>query len=320
MATANLAIGAILRARHPVPGAFYNVDGRPMHLYCTGQGAPTVILESGGGDDWIYWQKVQPDLSRTTRVCSYDRAGLGWSAHQPGPRDATNIARQLHTLLQQAGESNALVMVGASAGGFYIREFVSLHPAQAAGVVFVDSSVPDQFTAIPGSGDREAVLARRFHEALIEWLQNASGWARLTGRCAGDLERGLEAYADYARANACRSYPTSALGEWNSFWDAGAQAARAHCCGTLPVLVISQDPDRPKPGWTADAIAVQPIWNALQEQLKKLSPNSRRVIARDSAHHVTIDRPDVVVAGIRGIVQQIRTGVADSLIGSTVKQ
>jgi pimeloyl-ACP methyl ester carboxylesterase len=128
----------------------------------------------------------------------------------------------------------------------------------------------------------------------------------------------LEAYADYARANACRSYPTSALGEWTSFWDAGDQAARARCCGTLPVLVISQDPDRPKPGWTADAIAAQPIWNALQEELKKLSPNSRRIIARNSAHHVMIDRPDVVVAGIQSIVQQIRTGVADPQIGSTV--
>jgi pimeloyl-ACP methyl ester carboxylesterase len=192
----NAASGAILRARHPVPGAFYQVGGRSMHLYCTGQGSPTVLLESGGGDDWVYWQKVQPELSKTTRVCSYDRAGLGWSEHQPGPRSAENIATQLHALLQKAGETGPLLLVGASAGGFYIREFVSMYPTEALAIVFVDSSVPEQFTAIPGSGDREAVLKQRHHEAMVEWLQHASGWSRFAGHCTGDVEDGLETYAD----------------------------------------------------------------------------------------------------------------------------
>ena len=80
-----------LQSGHPVPGKLYEVNGSPMHLYCTGTGSPTVLLESGLGNGWLYWQKVQPALATATRVCSYDRAGLGWSDSQAGPRDAARM-------------------------------------------------------------------------------------------------------------------------------------------------------------------------------------------------------------------------------------
>ena len=73
-----------LRHRATVlPGKFLVVEGRRMHLYCTGAGSPTIVIEGGLGDDWIGWQLVQPELARVTRVCSYDRAGLGWSDPDP---------------------------------------------------------------------------------------------------------------------------------------------------------------------------------------------------------------------------------------------
>src|SRR5882724_4911865 len=108
------------KTRYPVPGKFYQVYGKTMHIYCAGLGSPTVVIEPGIGGDWLDWQRVQPELAKTTRVCSYDRAGLGWSEGQSGPRDAVNIASQLHTLLQQAGEQGPFVLLGASAGGFYV--------------------------------------------------------------------------------------------------------------------------------------------------------------------------------------------------------
>jgi pimeloyl-ACP methyl ester carboxylesterase len=112
-----------LARQHPVPGAFYAVNGSMMHLYCTGSESPTVVTETGLGDDWLAWQKVQPELSKTTRVCSYDRAGLGWSEPQLGSRDATNIAMQLHSLLNEAHLGGPLILVGHSAGGLYISLF-----------------------------------------------------------------------------------------------------------------------------------------------------------------------------------------------------
>ena len=192
-ATYNALYVRHLAKRYPVPGKLYSVNGYQMHLYCTGTGSPAVVLEGGRGDDWLYWQKVQPELAKTTRVCSYDRAGLGWSDPQPGPRDAIHIAAQLHSLLQQAGETGPLILAGASAGGFYVREYVATYPNEIAGVVFVDVSVPEQSEALPGARDSDAKRKERHYLATVEWLKETSGWARLSGQCKGEVERGLEA-------------------------------------------------------------------------------------------------------------------------------
>src|SRR5215469_13226576 len=100
------------RAAYPPPGRIYDVNGYAMHLYCTGTGSPTLVLESGHGEDFTVWGKVQPSLSRVTRTCSYDRAGFGWSAAQPGERDADHIADQLHALLMKAGITTPVVLEG----------------------------------------------------------------------------------------------------------------------------------------------------------------------------------------------------------------
>ena len=112
----NLIVSAVLQHRYPPPGRIYKVNGYGMHLYCTGDGAPNVIVEAGLGNDFIAWQKVQPDVAKFTGVYTYGRAVLGWSDDQH-PHDAKHIAQQLHALLQAAGENAPIVLVGASAGG-----------------------------------------------------------------------------------------------------------------------------------------------------------------------------------------------------------
>lgn len=298
-AVLNMATNEVLRARHPVPGSFYLVNGRPMHLYCSGHGAPTVVLDAGGGNDWLIWQKVQPELAKTQRVCSYDRAGVGWSELQPGIRDAKNISMELHELLTEAGESKPFVLVGASVAGFYTRQYVDLYPSEIAGLVLVDSSTPEQIQAIPGSAYSAELIKRKHREVMLEWWKEASGWALLMGNCKAEVEPGLEAYRDLARAEACRpSYAASWRGEADQFWNSAEEAGRARCCNDLPLLIISQDPDNPQ---STQPTLIRPIWNSLQEGLKGLSPGARRVIARGSGHGIMIDRPDVVIHGIREI-------------------
>jgi pimeloyl-ACP methyl ester carboxylesterase len=310
-----------LKAHYPVPGNFYKVNDRTMHLYCSGAGSPTVLIEPGIGNSWLDWQKVQPELAKTTRVCTYDRAGLGWSETQPGPRDAVNIASQLQQLLQQAGEPGPFVLLGASAGGFYIREFYARYPDQIVGIVFSDASIPEQIWAIPNREDTDAKRKQRHRTAMWQWIREASGWERIRGRCEATLGPGMEAYANFGRAESCRpAYSTTWLGEADGFSAAGEQAAQTHCCDQLPLLIISQDPDRPKPGWDAASIAANPIWNRLQENLKTLSPHSRRIIARGSGHHVMFDRPDVIIAATRQLVTEIRQNTYDPQNGTTVVQ
>jgi pimeloyl-ACP methyl ester carboxylesterase len=315
----NLAAGSVLQHRYPPPGRIYKVNGYGMHLYCTGTGAPTVIVEAGLGNDFISWQKVQPEVAKFARICTYDRAGLGWSEDQPGPHDAEHIARQLHALLTTAGENAPFVLVGASAGGFYARQFVSEYPRQVAGMVFSDSSVPDQVRDMPTGGWTAEKARQIHHDNMWDLIKQSTGWARLRGECKGDVEQGLDAWRNLARAGACRpAYARAGLAEWDEFWHSADQAAQAHCCGAIPLVVVSQDPDRPKAGWDAQSIAGQLIWNRLQESLKALSPQSRRIIARGSRHHVMIDRPDVVIGAICQVISDVREHKTDPATGTTV--
>ena len=111
-----------------------------MHLYCIGEGSPTVVLEAGGYAESLWWYQVQNQLAEHTQVCSYDRAGLGWSEPdpQPGARTPAEIADELHRLLTNAGISGPYVMVGHSLGGMYVRMYAIQYPDEVAGMVLVD--------------------------------------------------------------------------------------------------------------------------------------------------------------------------------------
>src|SRR5215216_611214 len=84
---------------YPPPGEIVDVGGYSLHINCVGQGSPTVLLDAGSGEFLAQWVRVQQDVSDTTRMCAYDRAGMGWSEMGPEPRDARRITSELHTLL-----------------------------------------------------------------------------------------------------------------------------------------------------------------------------------------------------------------------------
>ena len=310
-----------LSKRYPAPGGFYEVNGRRMHIDCIGTGSPAVIIEPGLGGDWLDWQRVQPELSKTTRVCTYDRLGNGWSDREPGLHDAVGTASRLHALLREAGEKGPFVFIGASMGGYFVREYYALYPDQIAAIVFSDTSIPEQVNAIPDRLDSEEKRRQRHRDATMQWIREASGWERLRGRCHGSLGPGMEAFVDYSRAQSCRpQYSRAWLSESDAFWIAGDEAAKAGCCGTLPLVIISQDPDRDKAGWDAASIAANPIWNRLQENLKSLSPHSRRIIARNSGHHVMFDRPDVIISAASQLIDELRQHRTDPQEGTTIVQ
>src|SRR5215216_2168598 len=128
------------------PGEMVNVNGRLMHINCMGEGSPTVILEAANFGMSAHWVRVQQQLAKSTRVCAYDRAGMGWSEPGPEPRDARQISSELHTLLKNADTEGPYVLVGHSYGGLYARMYAARYPNEVAGVVLVDSSHPEQFT------------------------------------------------------------------------------------------------------------------------------------------------------------------------------
>src|SRR5688500_14536318 len=137
---------------YPPPGRLIDVGGYRLHLQCVGTGSPAVVLDAGLGDMSLAWNLVQTEMGQTTQVCAYDRAGMGWSDPGPQPRTPGHIARELHTLLTNAGIPGPYVMVGHSAAGKNVRMFALQYPEQVAGMVLVDtrSEVADSPVA-PGA-------------------------------------------------------------------------------------------------------------------------------------------------------------------------
>lgn len=124
--------------KYEVPGRMVSVHGESMHIYCTGTGSPTVLLESGLGDSSAAWVDIQPLIASHTRVCSYDRPGYGWSAATTRPRDAATQASDLQELLIQSGENGPYIIVAHSIGGHVARVFTHRHESLVQALVLID--------------------------------------------------------------------------------------------------------------------------------------------------------------------------------------
>jgi pimeloyl-ACP methyl ester carboxylesterase len=301
------------RSIYGPPGKLHIVNAKAMHLYCTGDGSPAVVLEAGMGNDSLIWVKAQPPLSMTTRVCSYDRIGVGWSEAQDGGRDSNSVADRLHVLLSEAGVSGPVVLMGHSIGGLYIRSYASRFPGEVAGLVFVDSPAPLEMANVPAE-----VRALRHHAdsdmAMRKW-RVALGIARLMGECSR-VQPGFEPYADWLKADSCiPSFFEAILAEASASELSGRETLGTGPFGDLPVLIISSDPSVSPRGSPLSAEVLKRIAedrDAGQEDLKKLSTHSRRIIAKGSSHYIQIDRADLLNREVQVFIDEIRTHTTSS--------
>jgi pimeloyl-ACP methyl ester carboxylesterase len=286
------------RRFNPMPGKLLDVGGYKMHIDCTGEGSPTVILESGLGDTYVSWRKVQPQIAKFTRVCSYDRAGTGYSDSSSQPRTSKVIAGELHALLQAASIAPPYVLVGHSMGGYDVRLYASLYRSEVAGMVLVDASHPDQENRLPaelkkmeGSWQREA-----------EFLEYTApfGIPRLLGLCDDEpIERAAQCNWHSAHEG---------VAELKASPESAAQTSATGSLGDMPLVVLSHDPDRPSSDLPADlAKSTNAAWEKMQEEIAHLSSRGAQVIAKNSLHYIQIDRPDVVIDAVRSVVDQVRT-------------
>ena len=139
--TASTVAGHTVYAR---PGQLVAAaDGFRLNLYCMGSGSPTVVFDSGWGDWAPAWSKVQPEIAKWTRACSYDRAGTGFSDPGPMPRTSVRIAEELRTALHHAGIAGPYILVGSAFGGDNVRTFADLYMDEVAGLVLVDADPDD---------------------------------------------------------------------------------------------------------------------------------------------------------------------------------
>lgn len=270
-------------AASPPPGRLVDIGGRKLHLWCTGNGAPAVILDTGLGGSTVGWGFVQPDVARFTRVCSYDRAGMGYSDPGPSPRTARRIASELATLLDRGGIDGPVVLVGASIAGFNVRVFASDHPERAAGLILIDASHEADAHEVPPM-------------ARFVPLLSTAGVLRLFGVSFGQSVESLPpSVRRYAEATRFRTAGyQAAADEILHIRETLSEVGSSRRKLTIPVVVVT------------GARGADDHWQRLQRDLASLSERGCLVVAQRSGHVVPIDQPEVVVDAIRTVVETAR--------------
>lgn len=273
------------------PGNMYDVGGYDLQMYCVGSGGPTVIVDIGLGSSSMEWLPIQADVRQHTRICTYDRAGYGWSDEGPGPRTATLLTEELHTLLKKAQEAPPYILVGHSFGGYIVQYFAETYPDEVAGMILVESSHPEQAARLSQLSDPatdDDIDKSRPDTINPVMLSQARGDPRGTPQEIGEF------------LNSRRKALFSQMDELSHFAESGKQVAARRPLPEIPLLVLS----RGQPVW-GDSEAgkkAEAEWQLLQRELAELTNTAEQRIAAESGHHIHMDQPAFVVDAIIDIL------------------
>jgi len=314
-----LPLACVARAASPAidyakPGTPVTLAGqRMLNLRCIGHGTPLVLLESGNNADSMTWEKVQPLLAKSTRVCAYDRAGTGFSDGGPLPRNADTNADDIEALIEAAPLATPLVLIGHSYGTDVVRRFADKHPAQVAALLLLD---PPAHAVGEFSPEFEKTEAEQ-NQAMLAAVARCTAGAK-----SGQLDNPPPELKD------CLRPPNPAYGDALnrairtnklklSFWENIASTAQTNVVlyaqpipanenhGAIPLIVLQPDApfaDEPEPVRDALEKARQKTQNAIVAT----STRGRLVPVAHSSHDVQLDRPDAVAAALNDVLRQLR--------------
>lgn len=304
----------------PPTGKLVDLGKHHLHVNCSGNGSPTVVVENGLGDFSFDWVLVQTRVSKFTRICTYDRAGYAWSDPGPKPRTFAQINLELRDALSKLGERGPCVLVGHSYGGPVIRNFAMTYPKDVAGMVQVDAAFEGMRVGIGGGktlrlGDdaqgrpipdaREemkasdkpslpsgaAPQAPQQLDPLYKVLPDAAQKLQLWAQSLLEIQDSEGSQMDWS-------------GEYFARWMKNSQAGTL---GAIPLVVLT----RAEGGYGNDqdvpAAQLEKERKEGQAMLVKLSTNSKQVIVK-SGHNMELEAPEDVTAAIRMVVDAVRNG------------
>ncbi|QYE34509.1 alpha/beta hydrolase [Polymorphobacter sp. PAMC 29334] len=272
-------------------------DGRHLAFRCAGSGTPTVLLEGGWAASSLAWSKVERLVAPVTRVCSYDRAGLGLSDGRPAPRDGTAIARDLDEGLRALKIAGPFVVAGHSAGGLYVRVFADRRPGDVVGMVLVDPSVEYQdkrLSAVfgPGAGSTAGIRNRAA--------------ACLAAAKAHALPSPDPKLVRCAAATPIATWETQ-VAELDSLWGATSDevAGGRSSYGALPLIVLTAGDTNAALPDPSRRVADR-VWAGLHQELAEHSTIGVRRTVDRTGHLIPKDRPDAVADAIIEVVKAAR--------------
>lgn len=306
--------------KYAAPGRLVDAGCVRLHLNEQGEGQPVVVLESGIGATSLSWALVQPRIAEFTRVCSYDRAGLGWSARCLAPRTVDQMVSEFETLLRAAKLPGPYILVGHSFGGLLIRAYAHLRPHQVSGLVLIDPVSLDYWANCDNEGRRRlqlgvklsrrgALLARlgivrlalaaaasgqrRFPKILARATARQQGTSFME-RMAGEIRKLPPAVWPMIRANWSTPKSFEALALYLEALPGNARAVlEMPVPEEIPVMIFSATDA------TEEEIRERETW-------VRESRNGRHVRLGQSGHWIQLEHPDIVIDAVRGLVDQRR--------------
>jgi pimeloyl-ACP methyl ester carboxylesterase len=287
-------------------------DGRRINLYCQGKKGPVVVLDAGlGGTTWS-WSSLQDELADQLRVCSYDRAGMGFSDPGPMPRDARHRTDDLRAMLKASGLPGPYILVGHSMGAINVMLYALQTPQDVAGLVLVDPSTAHQAQRLnesvgqtvggDGNGGRRACL--KAAEAGLK--RGTPAWEACVGK---ESDSWSAAFRDaLVRMKTSPDFFRAEVSEFDSLAGADSdQLDAAHrSLGDMPLIVLTAENTYRTgipPGY-ADILSAQ--WMAMHDEIARLSRRGVNRLVPGSGHLIPSEKPDAVVAAIREVAAQAK--------------
>lgn len=301
------------RKRFPAPGRLIQVGRHRLHLFELGSGAPTVILESGISASHLNWRTVQTRLAAFAKVCSYDRAGLGWSELCSESCTPSCLAAQLYEMLSAAGIPAPYILVGHSFGALIVRSFATQYPDKTTGVVLVDPLDPEEWN--PLTEEQSKIIAHGIA------LSRRGAWAarlgvvrmclsllmagnRLLPRMAAKAWSGRASVVTDRIAGQIQKMPKETWPLVAAHWKQPKcfeGMARHFECLAASIAEMRDAPPVQVPVTllvgTQNEHPADPAQHALQ-----ISANTKLVHAQNSGHWIQLDEPDLVIQAVREMI------------------
>lgn len=295
----------------PVPGILVDAGGHKLHLNVQGKGSLTVIFENGAADFSFIWSLVQPEVAKFATTVSYDRAGYAWSEPGPLPRTSKQICWELHTALNKANLKPPYILVGQSFGGFLVRAFARYYPKEVVGIVLVEAVQEDQKIFMGGDQPqliRSFAKGRSLPNVQTEFTPAADTVTSIDSNSEADplfnrFSKEVQQMQVWAQSQPTFIASVQAEMDWSPEDVADLYTHKndsAYMLGNMPLVVLT----RGKGGFDGrqDSLLLEKERLQAQEELTKLSTNSKHIIDINSGHNIHVEDPAVVIEAIKSVV------------------